>query len=40
VRYLSVRPTQEVLRREIREIAETRVSYGYPRIHVLLRRRG
>lgn len=28
------------MRREIREIAETRVSYGYPRIHVLLRRRG
>jgi putative transposase len=40
VRYRSVRPNQEPLRREIRELAETRVSYGYLRIHVLLRRRG
>ncbi len=31
---------QAVLRKRIREIAETRVHYGYRRIHVLLRREG
>ena len=31
---------QEVLRKRIREMAATRVRYGYKRIHVLLRREG
>jgi putative transposase len=35
-----VRPDQAPLRQRIREIAETRVRYGYRRIHVLLRREG
>lgn len=39
-RYKSVRPDQAPLRQRIREIAETRVRYGYRRIHVLLRREG
>jgi len=38
--YKSRRPSQAVLRKRIREIAETRVRYGYRRIHVLLRREG
>lgn len=38
--YRSVRPHQEPLRRRIREIAHTRVSYGHRRVHVLLRREG
>lgn len=38
--YRSRRPEQAVLRGRIREIAETRVSYGYRRIWVLLRREG
>lgn len=38
--YRSRRPSQAVLRKRIREIAETRVRYGYRRIHVLLRREG
>ena len=36
----SRRPGQAVLRQRIRELAETRVRYGYRRIHVLLRREG
>ena len=32
--------TQTALRRRIREIASTRVGYGYKRIYVLLRREG
>lgn len=32
------RPEQAGLRKRIKEIAETRVRYGYRRIHVLLRR--
>ena len=40
VRYVSVRPKQEALRRRLRELAETRVAYGYRRLHVLLRREG
>jgi hypothetical protein len=36
--YRSRRPEQAVLRRRIREIAATRVRYGYRRIWVLLRR--
>ena len=39
-RYRSRRPDQAPLRQRIREIAETRVRYGYRRIHVLLRREG
>jgi putative transposase len=39
-RYRSVRPDQAPLRQRIKEIAETRVRYGYRRIHVLLRREG
>lgn len=34
------RDTQAALRWRIREIAETRVRYGYRRVHVLLRREG
>jgi len=37
--YRSVRDDR-ALRRHIREVAETRVRYGYKRIHVLLRREG
>jgi putative transposase len=38
--YRSKRPGQAALLKRIREIAETRVRYGYRRIHVLLRREG
>jgi putative transposase len=38
--YRSRRPDQAPLRNRIREIAETRVRYGYRRIHVLLKREG
>ena len=38
--YKSRRPSQAGLRKRIREIAETRVRYGYRRIHILLRREG
>ena len=38
--YRSTRPSQEPLRRRIREIAQTHVRYGYRRVHVLLRREG
>lgn len=31
VRYVSVRPKQEALRRRLRELTETRVAYGYRR---------
>ncbi len=36
----SHRPKQEALRRRLRELAAVRVSYGYQRLHVLLRREG
>jgi HTH-like domain len=39
-RYKSVRPDQVLLRQRIREIAETRVQYGYRHIHAFLRREG
>jgi len=39
-RVLSRRPEQEALRRRLRELAAVRVSYGYQRLHVLLRREG
>lgn len=38
--YKSRRPSQANLKQRIKEIAETRVRYGYRRIHVLLRREG
>lgn len=38
--YKSRRLSQAGLRKRIREIAETRVRYGYRRIHILLRREG
>ena len=38
--YRHKRDTQAVLRQRIREIAETRVRWGYRRIHVLLKREG
>ena len=37
---MSVRPKQEAFRRRLRELAETRVAYGYRRLPVLLRREG
>lgn len=40
IRYQSVRPTQAALRARLRELASVRVSFGYPRLHVLLRREG
>jgi putative transposase len=38
--YQSIRSDQSVLRKRIREIAETRARYGYRRVHILLRREG
>ena len=38
--YKSKRPPQDALRRRIRALAESRVRYGYKRIHVLLKREG
>ncbi len=38
--YRSRRPDQAPLRERIREIAKTRVRYGYRRVHILLRREG
>lgn len=38
--YKPRRPSQAALKKRIREIAETRVRYGYRRIHVLLQREG
>jgi putative transposase len=38
--YESRRPPQASLKQRIKEIAETRVRYGYRRIHALLRREG
>jgi putative transposase len=40
VQYKSVKTDVPALRARINEIARTRVRYGYPRIHVLLRREG
>ena len=39
-RYQCRRPPDDALRRHIREIAETRLRYGFQRIHILLRRHG
>lgn len=38
--YASKRPPQDVLRKRIRELAETHVRYGCRRIHILLQREG
>lgn len=38
--YMSVKDPQHALRGRMREIAHTRVRYGYRRIHVLLKREG
>jgi putative transposase len=38
--YVSISPPRVDLKKRIKEIAETRVRYGYRRIHVLLRREG
>ncbi len=38
--YRSVRPPQDALKRRIKELAQSRVRYGYKRIHILLRREG
>jgi len=40
LKYKSVKIDLPALRARIKEIAATRVRYGYPRIHVLLRREG
>lgn len=38
--YKGRRRSQAALAKRIKEIAETRVRYGYRRVHVLLRREG
>ena len=38
--YHSRRPDQAALKERIKEICETRVRYGYRRVHVILRREG
>lgn len=38
--YKSRRPDRAALKDRIKQIAETRVRYGYRRVHVLLRREG
>ena len=40
VRYQARRPSQAALRQRLRDLAASRVRYGYKRIHVLLRREG
>lgn len=40
LRYRSRRPARESLRKRLKELAATRVSYGYLRLHVLLHREG
>lgn len=39
-RYTSRRDPQTALRKRVKELAETRVRYGYRRLHVLLQREG
>ncbi|TWG91974.1 putative transposase [Mesorhizobium sp. J18] len=39
-RYKSRRPGQAALEQRIKEICQTRVRFGYRRVHVLLRREG
>ena len=40
VRYQARWPSQQALRQRIRDLAASRVRYGYKRLHVLLRREG
>ena len=40
VTYRARRPAQDALRRRLRDLAQARVSYGYRRLHVQLRRDG
>lgn len=40
VRYQSQRQSRDALRRRLKELAAVRVSWGYKRLHVLLRREG
>jgi putative transposase len=40
IRYRSTKPDQAPLRLRIRDLAKTRVGYGYFRIYILLRREG
>jgi len=40
LRYRSRRPARETLRKRLKELAAVRVSYGYLRLYVLLRREG
>jgi transposase InsO family protein len=40
IRYRSIKPDQAPLRLRIRDLAKTRVGYGYFRIYILLRREG
>ena len=40
VRYRSVRPHQEALRKRLKELAGVRVRAGYKQLHVFLRREG
>jgi putative transposase len=40
IRYRSIRPDDTPLRQRLRELAQTRPSYGVKRLHVLLRRDG
>jgi len=40
IRYESVRPSQEPLRARLHELARDRISFGYLRLHVMLRREG
>jgi len=40
IRYRSIKPDQAALRLRIRDLAKTRVRYGYFRIYILLRREG
>jgi putative transposase len=40
IRYRSVRPSHEPLRRRLHELAQTRVRWGYRQLHVLLGREG
>jgi putative transposase len=39
-RYKSRRPDQAALQQRIKEVCETRVRYGYRRVHVMLQREG
>ena len=40
IRYRSTKPDQAPLRLRIRDLAKTRVRYGYFRLYILLRREG